>query len=100
MKTRPALGPKGLIILTSVNPVCGMPLFSEARLLLVITVHDILHYFVVHCTLRPQSQFQDVALLHVISCTRYGTVLYRICVEIRYVLRLNLLLYSALYNVR
>ena len=42
MKTRPALGPKGLIVLASFNLVCRMPLFSQARLLLVITVHDIL----------------------------------------------------------
>ena len=54
MKTHPSLGPKGLILYAGVNPVCGMPLFSEARLLLVITVHDTSHTtFVVHCTPDP-----------------------------------------------
>ena len=41
---RPALGPKGLIVIESLTPVCAIPLFSYARLLLVhvVTVHDTL----------------------------------------------------------
>ena len=83
MKKRPALGPKGLIVEANVNPVCGMPLFSQARLLLVITVHDILTLLCSAQHSGAKSQFLDVALLCVISCTQYGTVSYRLCVVIR-----------------
>ena len=69
-----------------------MPLFSQARLLLVITVHDILTLLKsLYCTTlgsrdpSRSSMIQDVALrlLHVISCAQYGTVSYRLCVVIR-----------------
>ena len=43
-ETRPGLGPKGLIVQANVNPVCVMTLFFQARLLLAITVHDILNF--------------------------------------------------------
>ena len=59
-----------------------VPLFSQARLLLVITVHDtfILLLSAMHSEPSRTSMTQDVALLHVISCTQYGTVSYRLCV--------------------
>ena len=39
-------------------------------------------HITLHCTSRS-SMIQDVALLHVISCTPYGTVSYRLYVVIR-----------------
>ena len=65
-----------------------MPLFSQARLLLVIAVHDILTLLcsALHSGPSYSSMMQDIALLHVISCTQYGTVSYGPCV-IREILR-------------
>ena len=40
MKTRPAMGPKGVFVQKNATQVCDIPSFSEGRLLLVITVHD------------------------------------------------------------
>ena len=75
MKARPALGPKGLIEKASVTLVCGMPLFPQVRLLLVILASQRYTQLMIfpRCTsaciaLWSQTQFQDVALLHVMSC--------------------------------
>ena len=103
-ETRPALGPKGLIVKKSVTPVCATPLVSEARILLGFTVHDTLaraHYFVVHSgPIIPVAVPWSGTLR---SCTWYhahGTVRYRTDFELtfaKFTLR-NLLLYSVLYN--
>ena len=76
-ETRPALGPKGIDRMGRWQIRLVGCHFSQARLLLVITVHDILsaHDFVVQCTTSPtpcgpgHGQFHDGVLLHVISCT-------------------------------
>ena len=48
-ETRPVLGPKGLIARKSVTLFCAIPLFSQARLLLLITAHNI---FTLLCSVK------------------------------------------------
>ena len=96
MKTRPVLGPKWLIEKWC-SGLWNSIVFSSK---ITSCNHSAWYsHTTLQCTaFRSQSQFQNVALLHVISCAVYGAAQYRIWVVILKIYALIPSIYSVLYN--
>ena len=112
-ETRPALGPKVLIVKVRVPPVCGETISSSSKndvlVISTLQMHVVLTLRPLACTaccICGSNMILPIAvpghvvmtLFHVMSWAQYGTVSYQFCNVICKNLRWNLLPHNALYN--